>query len=247
MNYAEYKPRYDEDGFVVVRGFLPSSELQELNREVDRFIRDVAPHLPEDQAFYHQRPDGTRALRQLHRMNCDPFFESYRSNLRWHDLAFALVGEPVKANPPLWVNKPACTNHATPPHQDNRYYCLTPPNFVMILVALQPMTRENGCLHYVRASHKQGPRPHGISGVLGFSQGLTDCGPDDIAGEVAVELQAGDAVCHHAETVHWANANQSKTLSRPGLAMTWVGESCRLDREAQERYEKDAERRDILK
>jgi len=38
----------------------------------------------------------------------------------------------VQGDAPEWFNKPPATNHITPPHQDNYYFCLEPPNVVTI-------------------------------------------------------------------------------------------------------------------
>ena len=41
-------------------------------------------------------------------------------------------------------------------------------------------SKETGTLEYVRGSHKSETfRPHARSGVLGFSQGITDFGTDN--------------------------------------------------------------------
>jgi phytanoyl-CoA hydroxylase len=138
--------------------------------------------------------------------------------------------------------------HATPPHQDNRYFHLTPPDAVMIFVALEPMDEENGALRYLPGSHKQGVRPHSLSGVLGFSQGITDLDP--VAAEAdatTVVLGPGDASCHHPDVVHWAAPNRSAVRSRPAFAMVFEGQHCRMDTEAFERYQRDAQRWDTLK
>jgi len=239
LNYRELKERYDEDGFVVVRGFLGPARLSELQGEVQRFCRDVVPSLPTTQAFFHYYPDGRQALRQLHRMSCDPFFQRYRDDREWNELAQALVGESVVASPPMWLNKPADSEHATPPHQDNCAFCLVPPSGTQILLALEPFDEENGCLRYVPGSHRRGPLPHSYTGVRGFSVGLTSFTAADEAQEVCVELAPGDAVCHHPEVVHRALRNRSRTRSRAGFAMTFTGASARVDNEALTSYEEN--------
>jgi phytanoyl-CoA hydroxylase len=229
---------YDRDGYVVVRKFLSDIELDELRRELDRFVREVAPSLPPTQAFYQRTLDGGRALKQIHRMNCDPWFESYRAHPRWNALAEAVVGEPCTASPPMWLNKPPNTNYPTPPHQDNYAFCLVPPRATMIFLATEPIDDENGSLRYAPGSHRRGMRPHTNSGVPGFSQRIVDYGPEDEAREVAVALDSGDAVCHHPETVHRAASNRSAYRSRVALAMTFTGVSARVDPQAMAAYER---------
>ena len=79
-------------------------------------------------------------------------------------------------------------------------------------LALDVVDEENGCVRYVRGSHRRGMRPHGRTGVLGFSQGITDYGqPEDLADEIAFPAQPGDLLVHHALTIHRADGNRSAT------------------------------------
>ncbi|MFL6128912.1 MAG: phytanoyl-CoA dioxygenase family protein [Mycobacteriales bacterium] len=240
MDYSEHKPRYDRDGYVVVREFLGPDDLDRLNSEIDRFLREVVPGLPASQVFRHEFPDGRRVVRQIHRMNVDPFFEDYRRDPRWVALAGALLGEPVTARPPMWLNKPAGADHPTPPHQDNIAFCLTPPSGTQIFLATEPVDLENGCLRYLPGSHRRGMRPHAFTGVRGFSLGITDFSAAEEAAEVVVELRAGDAVAHHPVTVHRALPNRSRSRSRAAFAMTFEGASARIDQAAMDRAEQVA-------
>ena len=236
MDQADLKAQYDRDGFVVVREFLAMDELAALRAELDRYIREVVPGLPEGDAFYHDR-DRPETLKQLQHMGGDAFFSRYRANTHWTGLATALIGEPCRAQEPEWFNKPPQTEHVTPPHQDNFYFCLTPPHVVTMWLALDPVDDENGCLRYVRGSHRRGLRPHGRTAVLGFSQGVLDYDDHDEMQEVAVHLDVGDLVAHHGETIHRAEPNRSQTRDRRAFAMVFRGASCRRDEAAFERYQ----------
>lgn len=240
MAESTWKDSFAEDGFVVIRGFLPAPDLQVLQSELDRYIRDVVPSLPASDAFYHD-PARPETLKQLHRLEQDPFFAEYRNASRWREIAEALLGEPV--HDPLgveWFNKPPGTAHATPPHQDNYYFCLTPPQVLTIWLALDPVDEENGCLRYVRGSHRQGVRPHGRTQTLGFSQGITDFGPADLEREVAIPAQPGDALIHHGLTIHRAEANRSHARHRRSFGLVFKGISCQRDDTAFARYQETA-------
>jgi phytanoyl-CoA hydroxylase len=236
MAFEAEKERYDRDGFVIVRQFLPHDDLVELCGQLDRYVREVVPTLPDSHAFYHER-GRPETLKQMQHMGVDPYFAAYREHPRWKALATALVGEPATAEEPEWFNKPPGTVHATPPHQDNYYFNLKPPNVMTIWLALDAVDDENGCLRYVAGSHRGGVRPHGSSGVLGFSQSIVDYGPADRAREVPIHLAPGDAVVHHGNTIHRADANRSATRSRRSFAMVSKGASCRRDEEGFARYQ----------
>jgi len=235
MPFELEKQSYDQHGFVIVRQLLGDADFAELRENLDRYVREVVPALPDTEAFYQDRA-RPETLKQLQRMGCDPFFRETMRHPRWTALAEALVGEPVSADQPEWFNKPPGTNHVTPPHQDNYYFCLAPPHVVTIWLALDSVDAENGCLRYVAGSHQRGYRIHAKSKILGFSQGITDYTPDDFTREVAVPLQPGDAVAHHGMTIHRADANLSATRHRRSFAMVFKGVSCQRDEAAYARY-----------
>ncbi|MBX3436222.1 MAG: phytanoyl-CoA dioxygenase family protein [Planctomycetaceae bacterium] len=231
-----YKQQYDSDGFVVIREFLPPDEFASLRSELDRYIRNVVPALPNGDAFYQDRA-RPETLKQLQHMGRDAYFAEYRKHPRWQALAEELIGEPSAAKEPEWFNKPPGTEHPTPPHQDNFYFCLRPANVLTMWLALDHVDAENGCLRYVSGSHHRGIRPHLRTGVLGFSQGIHDFGANDYEQEVEIHLAPGDLVIHHGETIHRAEPNRSATRHRRAFAMVFQGESCRRDENAFARYE----------
>jgi phytanoyl-CoA hydroxylase len=105
-----------------------------------------------------------------------------------------------------------------------------------IWVALDPVDDDNGCLHYVRGSHLRGIRPHGASRVVGFSQGITDFGPEDEALEARIHLRPRDAVAHWGNTIHRAQPNRTRDRQRRAFAMVLRGVSCRRDEAGYARY-----------
>jgi phytanoyl-CoA hydroxylase len=229
------KSLFDRDGFVIARQFLAPDEFTELCAQLDCYIREVVPTLPDSHAFYVDR-SRPETLKQMQYMIEHPWFRDYSRHPKWVALARELVGEDVECKGPEWFNKPPGTNSPTPPHQDNYYFCLKPPHAVTLWLALDPVDEENGCLRYVAGSHCRGIRPHARSNVLGFSQGITDYGPADEAGEVQIHLRPGDLVAHHGDTIHRADANRSAARSRRAFGMVFYGVSARRDEEAFARY-----------
>ena len=235
-DYTQYKAAYDRDGFVIVKNFLPKDEFDDLTSNLERYIRDVVPTLPDSGAFYQDRSRPETLKQFQHTGDYDPYFAEYRSNPRWHALASAILGEDANPHQAEWFNKPPGTIHPTPPHQDNYYFNLKPPNVLSIWMALEPIDEENGCLRYVRGSHLKGIRPHNQTEVLGFSKGIIDFAPDDEAIEVVTGLEAGDAVAHHCEVIHRADPNRSSTRHRRAFAIVFEGVSCEIDHEAKKKY-----------
>lgn len=236
MTFAHLKAEFDRTGYVVVKQFLSAAEYAELTGELERYIRDVVPRLPPADAFYDDR-ERPETLKQLNRMAQDSYFAAYREHPHWRALATALMGEEVSTVEPEWFNKPRGTNHITPPHQDNFYFCLSPPHVVTLWLALDVVDEENGCLRYVPSSHLLGIRPHGRSNVLGFSQGILDYGDEDRQLEVPIRLQPGDVVAHHGNLIHRADANCSLGRERRAFAIVYRGVSCQRDEAAYASYQ----------
>lgn len=229
------KQDFDRDGYVVVRELMPRHEFERLRFELERYIGEVVPGLPDSEAFYVDRAKP-ESLKQMQRLEADDYFAELSRHAAWVGLAAELLGEEVEPPSIEWFNKPPGSPSPTPPHQDNYYFNLNPPHVATIWLALDDLDEENGCLRYVAGSHLLELRPHGRSDVLGFSQGISDYGAEDEEAERAVSLESGDAVVHHGNTIHRADPNRSDRRERRALAMVFRGVSARRDEEAFARY-----------
>ena len=172
----QFKASFDSDGYAFMPGFLSREESRELDRKVADFIRDIVPGMPSNHAFYEDKDDPA-SLKQLFRMaDYDPFFDRLVNGSKLEEMAGLLLGEKVAKGNVEYFNKPAGSGKPTPPHQDSYYFMLTPPQAITFWIPLEEVDRENGCLRYVRGSHRKGMRPHGKNPILGFSQAITTRG-----------------------------------------------------------------------
>ena len=234
--FAHLVSEYQEHGFVVVRDFMDPKVLNELQDELDRYIREVVPTLSPERAFYQDR-SRPETLKQLNSLENDTYFDAFRQCSDWRDLAATLLEEEVVPKQPQWFNKPPGTEHPTPPHQDNYYFCLTPNTSITLWLALDPIDQENGCLRYLPGSHRHGIQEHGASRVLGFSQGIEHYGAKEIAREVEICCQPGDLLAHHGETIHRADPNRSRDRHRRAFAVVYYTESAVRDEVAYQAYQ----------
>ena len=238
----ELKRQFREDGFVALSRFLSEAEVSDLRTNVARFITDVVPTMPREEVFFEERGDAA-TLKQLQRMfNYDSFFRELMFGSRFEQLAATLLAHEVRGMNMQYFNKPPRVGQPTPPHQDGYYFMLEPNEAVTMWLALDEVDEENGCVRYVRGSHRQGLRSHGGTHTLGFSQGLLDFGTaDDLENEVAFPARPGDLLVHHALTVHRADGNQSATRSRQALGFIYYSTA------AQQHPEKMAYNADLVK
>jgi phytanoyl-CoA hydroxylase len=157
---------------------------------------------------------------------------------RFEKLASVLLDDAVTGQNMQYFNKPPRIGKPTPAHQDGYYFMLEPNEAVTMWMALEPVDEENGCVRYVRGSQLRGLRPHGRTGVLGFSQGITDFGtPDDLQNEVYFPTRPGDLLVHHSLTIHRADGNQSDSRSRKALGFIYYAERAKEDVARKQAYQ----------
>ncbi len=228
------RERYFTDGFVIVRQLLAPAALAELHAQIERYIREVVPTLPKDQAFHddYSRPETLRKMQALNRH--DAWFSRFMQSGPHIPIQEHLMGDQCQPQGLEWFDKLPHDKNATPAHQDGFYWNRQPDLACGAWIALDPVDRENGCLWYARGSHRQGVRPHGASGVLGFSQGLLDFDPAGVDG-VPIELAPGDAVIHSSATIHWTDVNRT-ARHRRAIATFCFGASTVRDEAGHARY-----------
>ena len=236
---AELLRGFETDGFVALPQFTSGEELTELLAHVDRFIRDIVPQLPREQVFYEDK-DNPATLKQIQHMgDHDPWFHELFMDSRFRELAEILLDGPVMPKNLQYFNKPPGVGQPTPPHQDGYYFMLDPCEAVTMWFALDNVDEENGCIRYVRGSHRLGMREHARTQTLGFSQGIVDYPTDqDREAEAVFPARPGDLLVHEAMTIHRADGNRSATRTRRALGFVYFSERAREDTEAQAAYQR---------
>ena len=228
---------FKEDGFVAVPQFCNSVELSSIESALTHFIDNKISHLPQEEVFYEDKanPESLKQIQRLHEH--DEFFAAFFEG-KPRQLAEELLNESVVRKNMQYFNKPPGIGKATPAHQDGQYFMLEPCHALTMWMALDPVDEGNGCVRYLRGSHRDGLRPHGRTNTLGFSQGIVDFGKEESREEVPCPAQPGDLLAHHALTIHHADANLSPTRSRRALGFIFYGESAREDMDAHEEYQR---------
>ena len=232
--------RFGSDGFVHLEGFLSPAQVADVLANVERFVREVVPAAPDTDVFYEDK-ERPETLKQLIRVQLhDDYFRSLLEEGIFPKTAADLLGEPVRpVNQQLFIKPPGGASRPTPPHQDGFYFHLEPCSATTLWLALDDVDAENGCLRYVRGSHRRGVRPHRRTGTLGFSQGVSDFGtPEDLANEVACTARAGDVIAHHALTIHRADGNRAPGRPRRALGLVYYGISAHDSADEHEAYQR---------
>jgi len=200
-------PRFQRDGFVIVRGLLTGDETALLG-EVARADRELALS-----AYGRKDAQGMPVTLALRNDLSDDIFSAIaRSEKVVNTMAALLDGEVYHYHHKLILKEPR-VGGAWEWHQDYGYWyhngCLL-PDMGSCLIAIDRATRENGCLQVLRGSHLMGRIDHGRTGDQ------TGADPERVAVAldrfelVPVELEPGDAVLFHANLLHRSDQNRSE-------------------------------------
>ena len=228
---------FQEQGFVVLRQFFDAAKVIEINQRIERYVDTILPELPKEAAFYEDLGDASTLMRLQGMEDHDPYFGELYENSDLLALAGTFMRGEVKPQTAQWFTKPARVGSETPPHQDGFYFKLVPNEAVTFWLALDRVDEENGCIRFLPGSNRRGMRPHRLSNVIGFSQGLTEYGTAGLEDEVPVTLAPGDLTAHHCMTVHRADANKSER-SRRALGFVFYAEQARKNLEQAEEQQK---------
>jgi len=231
------KKDFDEVGYVALRGFLDADEVEELQRETNRFIEETVSTLPEEVVYYEDKSNRA-TLKQVQRIHeHDDYFMRLATSEKVVGLAEELLGGPVTIQNMQYFNKFPRMGKATPPHQDGYYFMIKPQEALTMWLSLGDADASNGAVCYVRGSSRKGMRLHGSTGTLGFSQGIADWSDEDDRACVQMEASPGDMLVHHSLTIHRANNNDSDR-DRKSVGFIFYRDDVEIDEEAHAAYQK---------
>ncbi len=197
---------FHRDGYVRIESFLDAEET-DLVLEAAR-----NDHLLQEKAL--QPKDKAGRISKLSVWN-HPGDDIYGAVARSERLVGAmellLDGEVYHYHSKIMLKEPR-VGGAWEWHQDYGYWyqngCLF-PDMASCLIALDPATRENGCLQVIKGSHHMGRIEHGLTG----DQTGADLERVEAALErmelVYCEMEPGTALFFHSNTLHRSDANLS--------------------------------------
>ena len=198
---------FQQDGFVVIRGLLDAEEtlLTLTAARQDEAIREHTMQVIDTK--------GRSTNLSLLNHPGDDIYGAICRSRRVVDSMEKLLGDEVYHYHSKLSAKQPKVGGAWEWHQDYGYWyqngCLF-PDLASVFIALDPATRENGCLQLLKGSHRMGRIEHGRFG----SQ--TGADPERVEAAmkrmelVYCEMEPGDAVFFHGNTLHSSDPNVSE-------------------------------------
>lgn len=198
--------QFHEDGFYVARGLYDAEEMDLLGRAAreDKAL--------DDHAVLREDGEGGVAKLTLWNHPGDDIYGMFSRGPRLVDSMEKILGGEVYHYHSKMNMKEPRVGGAWAWHQDYGYWyqngCLF-PYMASVMIAVDPASRENGCLQVIRGSHDLGRIDHVQSG----EQAGADLERVEQAMKhlelVHVEMEAGDAVFFHGNLLHRSDKNES--------------------------------------
>ncbi|NKB65848.1 MAG: hypothetical protein GKR89_02190 [Candidatus Latescibacteria bacterium] len=216
---------FQANGFIQYPHFFSAEEMDVLRQSIDLAIAANRDRILGAQGGGRSSDDYERVFNQMVNLWVDcpdvkPFVFDQRlaesgrllsqcQHVRlYHDHAMVKPGG-QESKPTNW-------------HQDAPYWPMDPVGSFSAWIAVDDVTVENGCLHFVPGSHKFGPLEPIALGVEGESivDKMKEQG-HDVAEPVPMEMAAGGVTFHHGCNFHHAGPNQTDRPRR-ALAMIYI-------------------------
>lgn len=216
--------RYRQHGQLTPAWRLPTALLSRMQDALERLLAARSDVRPDFIALPHvpwNDDEGLEIAREFFDFVTDPDLL---------DLVSAVLGPDLV----LWASsvfcKPPGVGLEVPWHQDGQYWPIRPRETVTVWIALDDVTRENGCMRVIPGSHRMGEFSHEQSERedLVLNNVLND--PRiDLASAYDVALTAGELSLHDANLVHGSQPNRSNRR-RAGFAIRYMPATAHYDR-----------------
>lgn len=228
---------YAEDGFFLRHGAFAEAEILDLRAAAERVVATGlrAAATPEDdyridgnryleaagstvQLEHREGSTTVRVMEPFHHL--DPRFDALIDEPRITEPMRDLVGAEGLSlfTDKLNLKRPR-EGSAFRWHQDSPYWvfdCAHVDRLVNVMVLLDDASPENGCLHVVRGSHREGLLP-GLEGEGKLGPLFTDPRCFDERDAVPAAARAGALLFFHPHTVHGSKPNLSDLPRRAFL------------------------------
>lgn len=217
---------YWEHGFTVARGLIDVPDLERWTARLEDIVEGRVP--PAEGMLVMKdvmiakgevRVDSRmEAIAKIQDYEKDEVLDSYTTHPRILDCVERVVGHDVQTIHTMLINKPPNVDGRHPLHQDLLYFPFRPAEkIVASWTALQPVTKENGCLVVVPGTHKGELLPHenppDIEWLNAGYFGVKDVS-DSVARRVHLEMEPGDTAFFHPVLLHGSGRNRTQGFRR---------------------------------
>jgi ectoine hydroxylase len=202
----EQLAQYERDGYLLVPRMFDAEEIGLLLRsaKADRAL--------DQHAFGKADGEGGQVRLSLWNHPGDGVYGMFARCRRVVDACEQVLDDEVYHYHSKMIMKDPRVGGAWTWHQDYGYWYQNGvlwPDLVSVFIAVDPSTRENGCLQVIRGSHRLGRIDHVLTGE---QAGADRARVDEVLKRlplVHVEMEPGDALFFHPNLLHRSDRNSS--------------------------------------
>lgn len=221
---------YQRDGFIQYRRFFTACEMDGLRALIDGAIAANRDRILGAERGGRGSEDYERVFNQMVNLWVDvPGAKEFAFHARLAQTGRRLSGvRHVRIYHDHAMVKPGQESKETNWHQDAPYWPMDPVGSFSAWIAVDDVTVDNGCLHFVPGSHKFGRLEPIQLGVEGESiVAKMRAGGHIVSEPVAMEMEAGGVTFHHGCTFHYAGANRTDRPRR-AFAIIYIPDTVRF-------------------
>jgi phytanoyl-CoA hydroxylase len=205
---------YHRQGYLVVAGVLSPTEVGEAKSALADLLYGRVPGYdglqPEPEIrdrwgamTADERVDSVRKIWLF--VGHEPRLEALTRHPRIEGILGRLLGEPSRLIQDMALLKPPHIGTEKPWHQDMAYFGYAPPEKLAgVWIALDAATAENGCMHVLPGTHREGPVPHTHARDCQIADDRVEVGRD-----MMVPLEPGGALFFSPMLHHGTPPNAS--------------------------------------
>ena len=201
---------FHKNGFVQYSNILDSQEIEYFRNIYEDFLSGKIKTEGHRSDLSGSREEKELIVQIMRPSILNPPLADSILHQKTRKLSQDLLGPDMELDFDMMIDKSPFTNKETPFHQDEAYWIdMEDKRAVSCWVALDDVTKENGCMWFVPMSHKSEVRPHvqvGIGGALQCEASEEEASP--------VEMKAGSCTFHHGRTIHYARGNSTAKRRR---------------------------------
>lgn len=206
---------YRTEGFVAVADLLTGTQVQQASEAVMSIVFDpqtkAKVQFTKAQAELRTEEERELAVRKVHQfVDCDETLRAIAFHPELLAIAEQLLGEKPVLVQDMAMLKPPTGGGEKPWHQDMAYGQLAYGKAVVgVWIALDEAGIDNGCMHVIPRSHREGATPH--YAVRDWQ--LCDASVP-VERDIAVPLKPGSALFFHGLLYHGTPNNMSAKRRR---------------------------------
>lgn len=199
--------QFGRDGYILLRGLFEPDEIDLLARAAkeDRVL--------DQNSFGRADGSGGNVRLSLWSEPGDNLYGMFARSPRIVGAMEQILGGPVGHYHSKMIMKDAKVGGAWEWHQDYGYWYdigYLFPDLASVMIAVDKATKENGCLQVVKGSHRLGRINHTTTGQQAGADSARVNKVLDKLELVYCEMDPGDAVFFHSNTLHRSDQNRSE-------------------------------------